>query len=606
MTSLPEAAQQPILETIDPRGKASEKTSLPPKSVSSSSSNGVRSQQPQGGRLQQRSSRRGGRQQQEQVAPLVIVVDDRQRIMPDITTTENSHAIGNDQSPRNEHGDVLIHSHSLPEPETDPIVKGMSLSSPRDPPAPVPPPSARRQHHHRTYSDEIPRTISGPHTAQPRSYQQQRPKHVRTNSAGSHGYRYPPSSPVPPHHHYPQQHLQSVYVNQAPYSPMSQQQQQQQQQQQYAMMMMAMGQQQQFQQQQQQQVMAPVPMGRPRTYSADGAMHSPQGYPQGYPSARGTRSSGWEHPPLQSQRAQSERLVGHATATATTGTGSERPSTSRSSRRTTSRRREHRRAYSSGAAYPTPAGYGSFWSASLPPPPPPPEVGGRPASYSPSQTLNKNFDPRNEFLNLTSNLRSSNSPRRGDMSPVASAKTPLTNSLRHVPDMHLTWSPRTPLGPDPATSVGVGTGGEAVYLAQKRHKAESSRRKHMRQHSAQLFMEDLKGVPQAPACRDVIFLLLFVFHLLFIVFLGNLYVDESVRERPEAEEEELRLVTVYYQNLLYISCLSGAFAVLVSSLLLGVMTLFARYFVQVALVVIITLSFTWGTIGIGLRYEDIL
>lgn len=144
-------------------------------------------------------------------------------------------------------------------------------------------------------------------------------------------------------------------------------------------------------------------------------------------------------------------------------------------------------------------------------------------------------------------------------------------------------------------------GGEAVYLAQKRHKTESSRRKHMRQHSAQLFMEDIKGVQQSPACRDVVFLLLFVFHLFFIIYLGNLYSKESVRSHPEEEEEEYSLVTIYYQNLLYLSCISGAFAVGISSLLLGVMAMFARYFVQVALVVVITLSFTWGTIGIGLR-----
>lgn len=123
----------------------------------------------------------------------------------------------------------------------------------------------------------------------------------------------------------------------------------------------------------------------------------------------------------------------------------------------------------------------------------------------------------------------------------------------------------------------------------------------MRQHSAQLFMEETKGIPQSSACRDVFFLLLFVFHLLFIVSLGNLYSKEAFQKHTHAGS-----VTVQYDNLLALSVMSGAFAIVVSSILLGVMALFAEYFVQVALCVVITLSFVWGTIGIGLSPRNVV
>jgi Plasma-membrane choline transporter len=276
-------------------------------------------------------------------------------------------------------------------------------------------------------------------------------------------------------------------------------------------------------------------------------------------------------------------------------------------------------------------------------------------SPCPSPASRKKFDPRGEILSLTSSLRSPQSANTSPSAPnnhkayslslppsggsgavlgnssshsgaglglsnhngalngvFASSNYVVGNSIGSYNNNNsvgsrnrVSWSPVTNFN-DPSAAVlswgagGNGPGGEAMYLAQKRHKSESVRRKHMRQHSAQLYMEDIKGVEQTPQCRDVIFLLLFVFHLLFIVYLGNMYSNEAFRAHTVQEEEEDSAVTIYYTPLLYLSCISGAFGVAVSTILLGIMSIFPKHFVQVALVVVITLSFVWGTIGIGL------
>jgi hypothetical protein len=74
----------------------------------------------------------------------------------------------------------------------------------------------------------------------------------------------------------------------------------------------------------------------------------------------------------------------------------------------------------------------------------------------------------------------------------------------------------------------------------------------------------------------------------------------------ETEVVDSTMVTIYYQNFLYIACLCGPFAVTLSALLLSAMTLFARHFVQVALMLVIMLSFIWGTVGIGLSPKSVV
>jgi hypothetical protein len=119
---------------------------------------------------------------------------------------------------------------------------------------------------------------------------------------------------------------------------------------------------------------------------------------------------------------------------------------------------------------------------------------------------------------------------------------------------------------------------------------------HARQKSAQLLVEDIKGIEQPLTCRNVSFLLLFVFHLVFMVYLGQEYGPSAFVYHGTNTDA----VTIVYSNLVYIAIWSGLFAVGISALLLGAMTYFASHFVQIALFFMITLSFVWGTIGIGL------
>lgn len=298
----------------------------------------------------------------------------------------------------------------------------------------------------------------------------------------------------------------------------------------------------------------------------------------------------------------------------------------------------HRRvhSYSGGGT-----GYGSMFEQ---PPPPPPAA-------PPVRRGSGDFSPRTEILKLAGFRNTSSplppSPRNGGPSPPNYPHSPRQSALRSNGSFYkseegrgVSFSPGTPVlngaqsargnlgvyGMDPSpynmdpsaynmtpsavaamqapltTSSGRGDsiGGEAVFLAQKKnkHRKTPSRKMHMRQQSAQLFMEDIKGSEQQPKCRDVTFLLLFLFHILGIVYLGNTYGYEALRFHDELESETS--VTIIYRNVVYVACLSGIFAVTISALALLLMTAIARKLVQAALMLTITLSFFWGTVGIGL------
>jgi hypothetical protein len=333
-------------------------------------------------------------------------------------------------------------------------------------------------------------------------------------------------------------------------------------------------------------------------------------------------------------------------------------------------RRGHRKSHSSSEIYPNHhQGYGSFWNIeegddgeeeS-------PMLSLRSSQQASSPSLlrqSKSFDRRGELLSLTGGLPGmGRSPRMGGGgSPSASGGSAgrkayggtsgggsgyvVGNSIgshssvgsqhqRGIPAHYVVqnsvgsqasvgsqrggahprvaWSPvvnfATAGDPTAVSSLGgSGGGAEAFLLSQqtKRYKSESVRRKHMRQHSAQLYMEEVKGVEQPRKCRDVVFLLLFAFHLLGIVYAGNMYASEAFKTHSELEQKKHSTVTVYYNSLLYLSCISGALSVVLSSLLLAAMSIFPKNFVQVALVVVITLSFVWGTIGIGLSPKNIV
>lgn len=207
----------------------------------------------------------------------------------------------------------------------------------------------------------------------------------------------------------------------------------------------------------------------------------------------------------------------------------------------------------------------------------------RASSHSPTH-----ISPRNSFSELPP--MQFNSSMRGSFSMTEDA------------------SPRGvifPRKPSPSYKSSNGGGGEAVYLAQQKTRKGSSKRQpstrkmHMRQKSAQLFMEDVKGQEQIPACRDILFLMLFVFHLLGIFYLGRTYGFIEVPENSSILDDDDEPVAIMYNNVIYIACISGAFAVLISACALFLMMAIAKKIVQVALILTITLSFVWGTIGIG-------
>mmetsp|Transcript_23643 Transcript_23643/g.35257 ORF Transcript_23643/g.35257 Transcript_23643/m.35257 type:complete len:564 (+) Transcript_23643:134-1825(+) len=179
----------------------------------------------------------------------------------------------------------------------------------------------------------------------------------------------------------------------------------------------------------------------------------------------------------------------------------------------------------------------------------------------------------------------------------------------------------------------------------------SSRKMHMRHKSVELFMKSVKGTEQPMRCRDVFFALLFFAQLAAVIYAGitfgtnailpgqegseifNVggYFEASVPTGSEATDTDsfdnvsggnpfgtdsdvsgqqfldetiggLKGVSVFvsYKNVIKVASACGAFAVTLSALALVIMMIIARRLIHVALVFSIGLSFTWGTVGIGL------
>ena len=261
-------------------------------------------------------------------------------------------------------------------------------------------------------------------------------------------------------------------------------------------------------------------------------------------------------------------------------------------RRSHRRRGRRRKSYSSSEA--EPGSYGAFWD--------------HPAQSERNSAATNmgGFSPRGDFNALTSSLRNTNGTSPLTIQHPSSPGYGAMSS----PALPRSWSAESASLP----STPLQSGGEAVFLAQSTRKTrpESQRRMHRRQLSAQILVEDFKGHEQPRACRDVTFLLVFVFHLLFVGYLGTAYGKQAIQTpslvqltsnnqtlTTTTDMQAENQVTIYYQSFVYIACLSGPFAVALSALLLSAMTLFARHFIQVALMIATGLSFIWGTIGIG-------
>ena len=261
--------------------------------------------------------------------------------------------------------------------------------------------------------------------------------------------------------------------------------------------------------------------------------------------------------------------------------------------------------------------------------PPPPPSGPVPQQQQP-RLHSERWSPRSEIISLTKGFSARRpSPPASpsitgvsnyrSMSPTISPGNPtlrssgrgLSSSLssRALGDnLHVKFSPKTnadlpfaapPLRPASWQDFDIPPPREsdALLIGEAANRGKRMHHKmHMRQRSVQLFMEDIKGIPQPTACRDVLFVLLYLFHLVGISFLGNTYAWEST-ERDQA-------VTLSYHNVVYMACFCGAFAVVVSTIALVIMMTITKKIIQFALFLTIALSFAWGTIGIGLSPKN--
>ena len=222
------------------------------------------------------------------------------------------------------------------------------------------------------------------------------------------------------------------------------------------------------------------------------------------------------------------------------------------------------------------------------------------------------FSPRQEIMKLSKGYSSRSqqqlqSPR---VSPRASALRQPQQGHGHE-NLHVSFSSSTPIqntafitssvrgfDPDPNFT------GEVFYQPNRRNK---SRKMHMRQQSAQIFMEPVKGVRQEAACRDVFFVLLFLLHLSGVAFLGSMYGhDAYIGEHYVESGQAVKDLSFSYRNVIFVTGLCGLFGVVVSTLALVIMTMIVKRLVQVSLILTIALSFAWGTIGIGVSPQNVV
>jgi Plasma-membrane choline transporter len=300
--------------------------------------------------------------------------------------------------------------------------------------------------------------------------------------------------------------------------------------------------------------------------------------------------------------------------------------------------RRRQKSLSSSAATSRGGLQGSFWdgptaasttTAPLPPPPPPPGPPPLPPSVRPSpppsprsNAKDGSFSPRNDFLAMVGDK---SSPRNGQRksprqslrttSPVGQQQARVTlaappfvvPSSPHTAAVERTWLLGGPSGPTLVPSYSDDHDEEVGKTIAPPpppppprpglQASSSHRRRQGRQQSVQNLMTHVKGVEQPPACRNVLFLVLFVAHLVLVAYLGQRYGANALAQN---HNESSTTLVIYYDNLVKVASLSGAFAILLSGLLMFLMMTFSHHFVQVMLLLTITLSFIWGTLGVGL------
>mmetsp|Transcript_11920 Transcript_11920/g.24238 ORF Transcript_11920/g.24238 Transcript_11920/m.24238 type:complete len:802 (-) Transcript_11920:433-2838(-) len=176
----------------------------------------------------------------------------------------------------------------------------------------------------------------------------------------------------------------------------------------------------------------------------------------------------------------------------------------------------------------------------------------------------------------------------------------------------------SPFIPNRGVYMGGELGGETdAFLAQTMGGAKGSvggrPRSHMRQNSVNLFMKSYKGRKQPKGCKDVLYAVLFVVQLVIIMVVGlkfgpdalvptseELGPDEGLQDDDALTDNANETVVLAYWNIIKMSCMCGAFAIVLSAFALAFMMAMSRRLVYVALVLSIGVSFAWGTIGIGI------
>lgn len=271
-----------------------------------------------------------------------------------------------------------------------------------------------------------------------------------------------------------------------------------------------------------------------------------------------------------------------------------------------SRRKNRQRSASSNAALP--GLYGSFFNGSA-------DAGDVNNNENNNVNVNNNFlarpsefNARSEIMQLTSSFRS---PKVSfpSTSPKTSSSSSNRKQYRHgsmdtsLGNLYGTsvYNETIPLVPNLHMSSSDGGGGEAAFAAQRKTKSKALQ--SMR--TAQTLMNDIKGVPQEAACRNVIFLLLFLFHLVGMAYIGSTFGRDQVLLEKSSWDDNTNVV-IDIHRVIYVASISGAFAVVVSAMALVMMTIIARRFVQVALFLLIAMSFAWGTIGIGVSSRNLV
>jgi len=176
-------------------------------------------------------------------------------------------------------------------------------------------------------------------------------------------------------------------------------------------------------------------------------------------------------------------------------------------------------------------------------------------------------------------------------------------------------------GPNMGVYSGGDLGGETdAFLAQQMggngspFKGSGRPKTHMRQNSVNLYMKSVKGEKQSKSFKDVLFGVLFIAQLVIMCIVGLKFGPEALVETAEElgpgegmEDDEVldqlglhEKVILAHQNIIKMAYTCGAFAIIVSALALAFMMAMSRRLVYVALVLSIGVSFTWGTIGIGI------